>query len=52
VTCVPIWMMRSAFDIRERLRVGVATTKSTPCKPAVIMLLTAFPPCGRRRRKR
>ncbi len=36
--------MRSAFDIVSACASVLATTKSTPCKPAVIMLLTALPP--------
>src|SRR5499427_9017227 len=37
-------MMRSDFDIVSACASVLATTKSTPCSPAVIMLLTAFPP--------
>src|SRR5579872_7159501 len=37
-------MMRSAFDMVSAWASVLATTKSTPCKPAVIMLLTALPP--------
>src|ERR1700722_18531284 len=44
VTCVPIWMMRSAFDIVSACASVLATTKSTPWSPALIMLLTALPP--------
>ena len=44
VTCAPIWMMRSAFDMVSACASVFATTKSTPCRPAVIMLLTALPP--------
>src|SRR5215216_2783695 len=36
--------MRSAFDIVSACASVLATTKSTPCSPAVIMLLTALPP--------
>src|SRR5262249_15039247 len=44
VPAPPIWMMRSALD---RVSAGawvLATTKSPPCTPLVIMLLTALPP--------
>ena len=44
VTWVPIWMMRCAFDMVSACASVLATTKSTPCNPAVIMLLTALPP--------
>src|SRR5579862_4774507 len=44
VTCTPICTMRSAFDMVSAWASVLATTKSTPCKPALIMLLTAFPP--------
>src|SRR5262245_34846356 len=37
-------MMRSAFDMVSACASVLATTKSTPCSPAVIMLLTALPP--------
>src|SRR6266481_937430 len=37
-------MMRCAFDIVSACASVLATTKSTPCNPAVIMLLTALPP--------
>src|SRR5262249_13259507 len=37
-------MTRSAFDIVSACASVLATTKSTPCRPAVIMLFTAFPP--------
>src|SRR5579883_1853468 len=37
-------MTRSAFDIVSACASVLATTKSTPCKPAVIILLTALPP--------
>src|SRR5262249_42613766 len=37
-------MMRSAFDMVSACASVLATTKSTPCKPAAIMLLTALPP--------
>src|SRR5881227_1464897 len=37
-------MMRCAFDIVSACASVLATTKSTPCSPAVIMLLTALPP--------
>src|SRR4051794_30867930 len=36
--------MRSAFDMVSACASVLATTKSTPCSPAVIMLLTALPP--------
>src|SRR4051812_10600316 len=36
--------MRCAFDIVSACASVWATTKSTPCRPAVIMLLTALPP--------
>src|SRR4051812_5338485 len=44
VTWVPICTMRCAFDIVSACASVLATTKSTPCNPAVIMLLTALPP--------
>src|SRR5271169_6098545 len=44
VTCTPIWMMRSAFDMVSACASVFATTKSTPWRPALIMLLTALPP--------
>src|SRR3984957_20509273 len=44
VTWVPICTMRCAFDIVSACASVLATTKSTPCSPAVIMLLTALPP--------
>src|SRR5262244_1302468 len=37
-------MMRSALDMVSACASVLATTKSTPCSPAVIMLLTALPP--------
>src|ERR1700684_3987458 len=37
-------MMRSAFDVVSACASVLATTKSTPCRPDVIMLLTALPP--------
>src|SRR4051812_24030914 len=37
-------MMRGAFEIVSAGASVLATTKSTPCNPAVIMLLTALPP--------
>src|SRR4051812_19358571 len=37
-------MMRSAFDIVRACASVLATTKSQPRSPAVIMLLTALPP--------
>jgi hypothetical protein len=37
-------MMRSAFDMLSAWASVLATTKSTPRSPAVIMLLTALPP--------
>src|ERR1700733_9481703 len=36
--------MRSAFDMVSAWASVLATTKSTPCRPALIMLLTALPP--------
>src|SRR5262249_30170555 len=44
VTCTPIWMMRSALDMVSACASVLATTKSQPTRPAVIMLLTALPP--------
>src|ERR1700722_9502704 len=44
VTCTPIWMMRSAFDMVRAWASVLATTKSTPSSPLEIMLLTALPP--------
>src|SRR5215468_8041263 len=44
VAVTPIWMMRSAFDSVSAWASVLATTKSTPCSPALIMLLTALPP--------
>src|SRR4051795_1745782 len=44
VTAVPICTMRCAFDMVSACASVLATTKSTPCSPAVIMLLTALPP--------
>src|SRR5262249_24641764 len=37
-------MIRSAFDIVSAWASVLATTKSTPIRPAAIMLLTALPP--------
>src|ERR1700744_6215110 len=37
-------MMRDALDMVSACASVLATTKSTPCRPAVIMLLTALPP--------
>ena len=37
-------MMRSACDMVSAWASVLATTKSTPCSPALIMLLTALPP--------
>src|SRR3984893_2123938 len=37
-------MMRSARDIVRAWASVLPTTKSTPCSPALIMLLTALPP--------
>src|SRR5450759_1294616 len=37
-------MMRSAFDMVSACASVLAMTKSTPCRPAAIMLLTALPP--------
>ncbi len=44
VTWAPIWMMRVALVMVSAWASVLATTKSTPSRPAVIMLLTAFPP--------
>ncbi|MEY9795026.1 hypothetical protein ABH984_003041 [Bradyrhizobium ottawaense] len=44
MTAVPICTMRCAFDIVSACASVLATTKSTPWRPAVIMLLTALPP--------
>src|SRR5262245_7727605 len=44
VTRTPIWMMRSALDMVSACASVLATTKSQPTRPAVIMLLTALPP--------
>ena len=44
MTWIPIWMVRGAFDMASACASVLATTKSTPCRPAVIMLLTALPP--------
>src|ERR1700721_1385565 len=44
VTWVPICTMRCAFDIVSACASVLATTKSTPCRPALIILLTALPP--------
>src|SRR5258708_6059076 len=44
VTWVPICTMRCALDMVSACASVLATTKSTPCSPAVIMLLTALPP--------
>src|SRR5688572_32103463 len=41
---MPICTMRSALDMVSACASVLATTKSTPCRPAVIMLLTALPP--------
>src|SRR5262245_3544581 len=37
-------MMRLALDLASAWASVLATTKSTPCRPAAIMLLTALPP--------
>src|SRR5436309_5005670 len=37
-------MMSGAFEMVSACASVLATTKSTPCNPAVIMLLTALPP--------
>src|SRR6516165_3598359 len=37
-------MMRSALDMVSACASVLATTKSTPCRPAAIMLFTALPP--------
>jgi hypothetical protein len=37
-------MMRSALDVVSACASVLATTKSTPISPLVIMLLTALPP--------
>src|SRR5580693_9573112 len=37
-------MMRSAFEVVSACASVLATTKSTPCRPAPIMLFTALPP--------
>src|SRR5215467_11898607 len=44
VACTPIWMMRSAREVVSAWASVLATTKSTPWRPAAIMLLTALPP--------
>src|SRR5688500_13221110 len=44
VTATPIWMRRSALVIESAWASVLATTKSTPCSPASIMLLTALQP--------
>src|SRR6186997_2160693 len=44
VTCAPSWISRSDLDIVSACASVLATTKSTPLNPAVIMLLTALPP--------
>src|SRR5579863_10110362 len=36
--------MRSAFEVVSACASVLATTKSTPCRPAPIMLFTALPP--------
>src|SRR5215470_6993804 len=44
VACTPIWITRSALELVSACASVLATTNSTPCSPAVIMLLTALPP--------
>src|SRR5690606_20402646 len=44
VTCAPSWIRRSALDMVRACASVLATTNSTPRRPAVIMLLTALPP--------
>src|SRR5690606_28279319 len=44
VTLAPSWISRSDFDMVSACASVLATTKSTPLRPAVIMLLTALPP--------
>src|SRR5262249_10645899 len=41
---MPRWMMCLALDLVSAWASVLATTKSTPCKPAAIMLLTALLP--------
>src|SRR5512139_590489 len=41
---MPIWMMCLALHLVSAWASVLATTKSTPCRPAAIMLLTALPP--------
>src|SRR5262249_10274623 len=41
---MPIWMMCLALDMVSACASVLATTKSTPCRPTAIMLLTALPP--------
>ena len=40
----PIWMRRSAFELVSACASVLATTKSTPSRPAATILLTALPP--------
>src|SRR5262245_50275250 len=44
VTWAPSWISLSAFDIVSACASVLATTNSTPRRPAVIMLFTALPP--------
>src|SRR5690606_33884600 len=44
VTCAPSWISRSALDVVRACASVLATTNSTPFRPAEIMLLTALPP--------
>src|SRR5262245_48136663 len=44
VTAAPSWIRRSDFDCDRACASVLATTNSTPRKPALIMLLTALPP--------
>ncbi|MNT66152.1 hypothetical protein D3C72_2041930 [compost metagenome] len=44
MTLTPSWMIRSALVMVSAWASVLATTKSTPWRPAVIMLLTALPP--------
>ena len=44
VVAAPSWMRRSALDWLRAWASVLATTKSTPSRPASIMLLTALPP--------
>ena len=44
VTPLPICTRRSAFESARACASVLATTNSTPSRPALIILLTAFPP--------